>query len=354
MKKNILPVLLLILAFLLPLGVSAAESTPPISRTEAFHHISAIPGCWNPTTGELSAEAELILNLTADSLYCLSADGSTLTPSLAAEMPRDVTAEYAGTYGIPRNSVRGYAFRISISPDARWESGDPVTAADFLMTVHGRIDARNLGIGLAGLTDWYEGREVPSGPVISLAEAGFSSRKEAEEQGHTAFFVDTSRFWGLDSGWVSIQDRTRLKDTAIPSGVTEMYVSGAYLYSRYLADDTLLSRYQSRFLGICTQRTDAGREDIGILAPDGNTLVLILEQPATAEALALKLTDLIPVPENRYADNYATSAATYTACGPYRIREVKDGVMELVPNPHYGGKKTVFQADLIRLTEIGT
>lgn len=352
MKKNILPVLLLILALLLPLGVSAAETMPPDSRTEAFYNISAIPFSWNPT-GEISGEAELILNLTADRLYYLSADGQTLIPSLAAELPQDVTAEFAGSYGIPQGAARGYAFRIDLFPEARWENGASVTAADFLMSVQERIDSRMLGLALAGLTDFYEGREKVTDGIISLKDAGFSSRKEAEEQGHTAFYVDTSRFWGLDSGWVSISDRTRLKDAAIPSGVTEMYVSGAYLYSRYLADDAALSRYQSRFLGVSAEPAYVTREDIGIFAPDDVTLILILETPTTAEALALKLRDLIPVPRSKFAENYATSPSTYTACGPYRIVSVKDGVMELAPNPHYAGQNPVFRADVLRLTEIG-
>lgn len=353
MKKNILPVLLLILALLLPVGVSAAESTPPASRTEAFYHISAIPGSWNPT-GEISGEAELILNLTADRLYYLSADGQTLIPSLAAELPRDVTVDYAGSYGIPLDAARGYAFEIRLSPEARWENGNAVTAGDFLLTAHTRIDGRTLGLDLAGLTAFYEGREKETEEIISLKDAGFSTRKEAEEQGHTAFYVDTSRFWGLDSGWVSVSDRTRLKDAAIPSGVTEMYVSGAYLYSRYLADEAELSRYQSRFLGVSAAPAYVAREDIGIFAPDEGSLILILENPTTAEALALKLRDLIPVPQSKYANNYATSPATYTACGPYRILSVKDGVMELAPNPHYAGNSPVLRADLLRLTEIGT
>ena len=352
MNKKILPILLLILALALPFGVSAAEATQPPARIEAFYDISALPTCWDPTA-EVSETAELILALTADRLYCLSADGKTLTPSLAAELPLDVTADYAGSHGIPQGAVRGYAFRITLSPHARWENGSAVTSADFLQAIHARIDNRNLGIDLAGLNAWYEGWEKTTDEVVSLQEAGFSTRKEAEEQGYTAFYVDTSRFWGLDSGWISVSDRTRLKDSAIPSGVTEMYVSGAYLYSRYLADGGEASRWQSRFLGINARRTGISLEDIGILTPDGSTLVLILEQPTTAEALALKLAALIPVPQSKYADNYATSAATYTSCGPYRILSLSEGVMELAPNPHYGGKAAFPEADLIRIREIG-
>lgn len=348
MNKKILPVLLLILALTLPMGAAAAES----SRTEAYYHIASLPACWDPTQ-ERTEEAELILRLTADRLYTLSPDGSILTPSLAVELPRDVTAEYAGSYGIPQSASRGYAFVVTLSPEARWENGNPITSEDFLTAINRHIDERTLNIGLANLQDYYDGAEKTAEQIISLSEAGFSSLAEAVAQGYTAFYVDTTRFWGLNSGWVSIHDRTRLKDTAIPSGITEMYVSGAYLYSRYLEEGASMSRVQSRYLGVAQEYTLVVREDIGLLALDSSSFLLILQRPATCEVLALKLLDLIPVPQNKYAENYATSPSTYSACGPFRIVSVKDGVMELAPNPNYGGSAAQFQADLIRLLEIG-
>ncbi len=353
MKKTILSALILVLALMLPLAVSATEHTAQDKRIEGYYNVDSLPNSWNPLE-DGGETADLILSLTADRLYHLSSDGKTLTPSLAVELPWDVTAEYAGTFGIPEGAVRGYAFCIELEPQARWEDGKTITADDLLFTIHQLIDRNALGIALANLGGYYAQAEKPGDRVISLEEAGFTSREEAEEAGHTAFYVDTDRFWGLSSGWVSIQDRTRLKDTAIPSGITEMYVSGAYLYQRYLHSGARLSYLQPEFLGISAEPAWVEREDLGLIRLDESRFLMILENPTTAEFLALKLSRLIPLRESKFADNYATSAATYCSSGPWRIASVKDGMMELLPNEYHLGKTAGIQADLIRLVEIGS
>ncbi len=353
MNKRIFPILILILALMLPIGVSATEPAPQQEkRMVGYYEIESIPESWNPLE-ELTAEAQLLLSLTADRLYILSNDGSTLAPSLAAELPVDVTAEFAGTCGIPAGATRGFAFRIQPDPAARWEDGEAVTAADLVFTINQLIDRKALNLNLANLEGFYGESEKPTETVISLREAGFLTAEEAVSAGFSALYVDTSGFWGLNSGWVSISDRTRLKDTAIPSGITEMYISGAYLYDRYLRSGASLSHYQAEFLGISAQPAYVQREDIGLIE-EKDGFVLILQEPTTAGALALKLTELIPLRESKFASNYGTSAATYCASGPWKIASVADGMMELVPNGYYHGKIPGIEADLIHLKVIGT
>lgn len=351
MNKRIFPILILILALMLPIGVSATEPGQE-KQMVGYYEIESIPERWNPLE-ELTPEARLLLSLTADRLYILSPDGSTLAPSLAAQLPVDVTAEFAGTCGIPAGAERGFAFRIQPDPAARWEDGEAVTAADLVFTINQLIDRKALNLNLANLEGFYAEFEKPTDTVISLREAGFLTAEEAVSAGFSALYVDTEGFWGLNSGWVSVSDRTRLKDTAIPSGITEMYISGAYLYDRYLKSGASLSHYQAEFLGISAEPAYVQREDIGLIG-EKDSFVLILEEPTTAEALALKLTELIPLRESKFASNYGTSAATYCASGPWKIASVADGMMELVPNGHYHGKIPGIEADLIHLKVIGT
>lgn len=346
MKKRKLLALILVFALALPVAVSAAELP---KRIEAVHQMKSLPESWNPLA-ELSAEAELILSLTTDRLYVLSPDGQTLTPSLAAEMPEDVTAAYAGSYSIPDGSLRGYAFRIELEPEAAWEDGAPITADDHLFTIHQLIDAHMLGLDLANLSSFYENVEKTTDNIVSLVEAGFGSVEEAREAGRTEFYVDTSHFWGLDTGWKSISDRERLKDAAIPSGITEMYVSGAYLYDRYLRTGASQSVFQTEFVGVSAEAAYVTREDIGLIREDAHSLVLILEEPVTAGTLALKLSGLTLLREDLFGEDYATSAATYSACGPYRIVSAENGEILLEPNPHWLGRTETVEADIIRLT----
>jgi ABC-type oligopeptide transport system substrate-binding subunit len=352
MKKIPLISLILILALLLPAAVSATGSDAALSpRIEASHHMEAMPDHWNPMK-DLSAEAQLILDLTASGLYSLSSDGKTLVPNLAEAMPEDATAEFAGTYGIPADATRGYAFRIRLDKAAKWESGIPITTIDILFTLHKMVEEKRVPLELSGLQDYYSGTQKAAGSVLSLKDAGFRSVEEAENAGYSLFYVDTTNFWGLDYGWVAVSDRTRLKDTAIPSGVTEMYLSGAYLYDRYLRTGTPTDMFQREFVGICDEMAHVTLEDVGIIQENAHSFVLILSQSSTPEFVALRLRNFFPLPEDLYADNYATSAKSYRSCGPYRILSATEEAILLEPNPYWTGKTQAFRADLIRL-EIG-
>lgn len=351
MKKIRLISLILILALLLPAAVSATGSDAALNpRIEASRNMESMPDHWNPMK-DLSDEAQLILDLTASGLYSLSSDGKALVPNLAEAMPEDATAEFTGTYGIPAGATRGYAFRIGLDPEARWEDGSPVTSRDFAFTFRQLIENKAFPLELAMVQEYYSGAQKGTGDIVSLRDAGFGSVEEAENAGYSLFYVDTGRFWGLDAGWVSVGDYTRLKDSAIPSGVTEMYVSGAYLYDRYLRTGSETDRFQQQFVGICSGTERVTREDIGLIEEEGS-LVLILRRPAAAEYVALQLSTLLPVRESIYADNYATSAKSYRSCGPYRILSATEEAILLEPNPYWTGKTQVFRADLIRL-EIG-
>lgn len=349
MTRRIFPALVLVLCLLLPVFAGAAEP-----RTEAHYQMNTLPDCWSPLE-EATPETELIRWLTADSLYRLTDDGSGVIPSLAADMPLDVTWSYIGTFGIPANAQRGYAFHVELDENARWEDGTSVTADDFLFTMSILIEEGSLPVNLANLEGFYAGDEVATEDVISLMDAGFSSVEEAREAGHTAFYVDVSHFWGLDSGWVSVTDNTRLQDAAIPSGVTERYVSGAYLYDRYLRTGAGQSFFQTEFVGISAEPRFLDLENVGMLRVSESGFVVILQEPTTPSALALKLMELPLLRADLFDSDFATSPATYSATGPYRIVSVADGEMVLEPNPFWLGKTEAPSAERIRLQlHIGT
>ena len=342
MKYTRIIALTLLLALALPLAVTA-ETLPP--KIHGIYVLDALPESWNPLE-DLTAEAELLLALTMDRLYLLSPDGGTLTPSLAEGLPEDVSAQYG--------REEGFAYRITLRSGVCWENGDPISSDDLLFAIHTLIDHNALGLNLAGLQDYYYAREKVSQDVVSLADAGFATVQEAENAGHSRFYVDMGRFWGLDAGWVSADDRTRIRDEAIPTGITEMYVSGAYLYDRYLQPGASQSFFQSRFVGVARNAAVTEREDIGILRESDSSFVLIFDAPVSARYLALKLSTLPILPETIYADNYATSQATYRACGPYRIASVSDSQIVLVPNVRYQGCGSFFEGEQIILKRIDT
>lgn len=313
------------------------ETLPPIYV--GVQELDALPGSWDPLE-DRTPDREAILRLTAEPLFRLAAEG-TVEPAQAASLPRDVTAEFAGRYGVPGDAQRGYAFAISLREGACWENGTPVTTADWAYTFEKMLDSGSFPLEIANYGAFLRGDTHPAAKIQSLQDAGYSTVTEAISAGYRDFYVDTTWYWGLDTGWLRTTDRTRLFDAAIPSGCEEMYVTPAYLYRTYLADGGKEAAFQGEFVGIPVENGEPlTREDVGLVAESGR-VVLILQEPAAASTVALALTGLYPVPAGS-GENYGTPR-NYTACGPYRIAEASDAELLLEPNPHWNGEAGEFE-----------
>lgn len=335
--------LLCLCAVVLGVPVSATEAPtesptlPPIYI--GIRELSNIPESWNPME-ERDADQEAILALTSEPLYRL-ADGG-VVPVQASALPVDVTAEFAGRYGIPEAAARGYAFAVTLREGAFWDDGRALTAGDWLYTIEMLMEQEKFPLEIANYRAYLRGDTGPAAQIVSLMEAGYGSVEEAEDAGITDFYVETTYFWGLDTGWRRATDRTRLLDAAIPSGCEEMYVTPAYLYRRYLGTGGSLQMFQSEFVGIPAESGEAmTMDDVGILEQEGR-LILILQEQTTVTHVALALSGLYPVPQGTDAEGYGT-AANYHGCGQYCIVSVTDGEIRLEPNPHWTGEPAEFE-----------
>lgn len=344
-KIKRLLILALILISLSAIPALASELEPVY---EGRVTLDQLPENWNPMS-ELDFAGKTVLKLTAESLYTVTSAGEIL-PSQAAQLPLDVTDAYAGSYGIPRRAVRGYAFAIDIREGASWEDGKAITAADWYFTVEKWLEAERFPLEIANYQAFLRGDTKPSQQIVSLNEAGFASVKDAEAAGYTDFYVDITHFWGLDAGWLRITDSTRLQDEAIPSGAEEMYLTAEYIYRNYLSDEGSQKVFQSEFVGIpVTEGEKLTVMDVGILA-EGNRIILILQEPATSGSVAAALAEMIPLRPSSYDEAYGT-ADHYTACGPYRIASANNHEIVLEPNPHWTGEGAEFQ--IVRIGKRG-
>lgn len=331
---------LLLAGVLLPMGVRAVETVPQNGNTIEIpvYDMDILPGTWNPVS-QMTAEKEFLLEMTSGSLYRVEA--GVVTPSMAAVLPADVTGDYAGSFGIPVDAVRGYAFSIGLNEKACWEDGTAITADDWIFTIEQYLEAEkcyvNFAVGMEG---------AESQTVTGLEEAGFATVAQAREAGFTDFYLDISRFWGLEGGWMPLTDRTRLRDYAIPSGMDEFYVSPAYLYETYLEEGRAYDRWQPEMIGLAAE--NAREERPGYFKTGDGQLVLILNQPTTAAALAAQLENLRPLRSDIWGPEYATSAQNYSACGPYRVETVEPGLITLVRNENWYGQEDAQRPDLIR------
>ena len=93
---------------------------------------------------------------------------------------------------------------------------------------------------------------------------------------------------------------------------------------------------------------NAREERAGYFKTGDGQLVLILNQPTTAAALAAQLENLRPLRSDIWGPEYATSAQNYSACGPYRVETVEPGLITLVRNENWYGQEDAQRPDLIR------
>ena len=328
--------------------VSEPTQMPEPDIISAVHTVATLPAGWSPLS-PATQERQWLLDLTTTSPYVLSAEGS-WEPVLTRALPEDVTGEYASSYGIPADATGGYAYRILLSSNARWEDGLMITADDYLFSVRKLLENeenRENWTFLANAEAVLSGKKTAGEEIIPLKDAGLSSIADAVDAGFSDFYIDTDGFWGLEGGWRSITDRTGLQDFAMPSGMDERFVSPAYLYTRYLASGTESANFQRHFIGIPKTGSAMTMEDLGIIKISPFELVLLLSEPLAPSALMQKLQKLYLFRENCWDKNYATSTDTYCSYGPYRITAAGQREIILEPNENWWGEPVSSDFDRI-------
>ena len=319
------------------LAASAADT-----NVVAVREMEGVPTSWSPL--ELKLEEQVFLqDLTGGGMFQVNHKDKFIKSDLASP-PEDVTVEYAGTYGVPENAVRGYAYRIMLNTGACWDDGTPITADDWLYSVHKMLESGNESTLILANAASYRNGEPHDPEIISLADAGYKSVAAAQEAGITDFYVDVENYWGLGDGWRPITDITRLKDHAITQGYKEMYVSAAWLYDQYLADERPYAYFQSEFVGIAGEGIPLTLEDVGILKTGDYELVLILEEPEGETSLEMRLADFRLVREG-CSYRSAEGSASY---GPYRVKEVTSEGIRLEKNPNWWGESGQHEQILCR------
>lgn len=341
---------MILMTLLLAQPVFATEAPTETAAIEpdivtAIHKMETIPTDFG-IHAEITEQLQWLRRLTAAPLYAM--EGGNWIPVLAGSLPVDVTAEYVGTYGIPSDAARGYAYRISLNGDARWENGRSVTADDCIDSIQALFSHENTEkdwLFLANADAIAGGRTKPTRHIVSLKDAGFSGITQAWGAGYKEFFLDTEGFWGLGQGWKSVSDRTRIRDYAMPTGLDESFVSPAYLYHNYLMDGEH-QRFLATFIGINeAPGDDYTMDDLGLEKLSDGEFVLILHAPATASTLMQYLEKLVLFPQD---------ATEYLSCGPYRIVSATSEEIRLEPNPHWWGEADSRGYDRIFCQKIGT
>ena len=335
---------MLLLALMLAQPVFAE---PPVEEiVTAVYAVTDFPVDESPRYHRTEDLAWLYSLITAP-LYSIGKDG--YQPCLAASLPEDVTAQYAGTASVPAYAARGYAFRIRLRDDVCWEDGVPLTAADVANAIRAlfqKEETVNDWLFISNAAGIHSGKRKAGGEIVSLQDLGFDRVSQAWNAGHREFFVDTEGFWGLNYGWRSVSDRIRMRDTAMPGGVDEYFITPSYIYNCYLIEGAASSREQSRVVGTyATAGEKMTIDDLGVLVTGNQEFVLILQDPTTPSTLCRHLENLLLFREQM------PEGLSY---GPYRITQTSSDRMVLEPNPNWTGDADPRGYDRILCLKIGT
>lgn len=143
MKRSI--ALVLVLVSVLCAGCGKKDPAATQQETYTYNNaLSTFPTNWNPNSYRTANDSE-ILDYISDSFYVFdyneTGTGFVLQPGMAADEPKDVTAELAGQYGIKAGDLER-AYVIKLREDLRWEDGTPITAVDFVESAKRLLDPK--------------------------------------------------------------------------------------------------------------------------------------------------------------------------------------------------------------------
>lgn len=331
-------------------------------------YLSEFPTQWNPHTYQTETDGE-ILNYTSVGFYSFdfneTMDGFTIVPEMAAKMPVDVTSEYVGEeWGIEEDET-SRAWLIEIRDDLRWETGERITANDFVESAKRLLDPKAINhradslysgmLAIVGAKDYfYGGRSMtaPSKDVFKTYSEDIDSK-----------LVFTLAPPSADTNNSEVYLRTKMGFPAsFDAKACANYLIGNYLsgsnftletaaamegktFAEIKADPTLAAAWadligwwqtepnEELHFFLTTETYEKTTYDtVGIKAISDTELVLILENPLEGFYLNYALgTDLglvhlatydacATVDENGvYTNTYGTSVETFKSFGPYKL-----------------------------------
>lgn len=309
---------------------------------------------WDPLSWETNDD-DSIRSMQVSSFYAfkLNSDktGYSIVPEMAAEYPVDVTAEYAGQYGV-KEGEEAKAWRIALRQDITWDDGTPINADDFVYSMQQQLNPKMLN---RRADSWYDGdfSIVNAKNYLYAGKETYDAIPEAAEDliaAGTEVYLDMD-FWGVTGApdaegnvapqYVSIADDTMYRDAAVEDeNADEAWVSAKYIYENYLAAGAAYNSYADQYLKVKNVGAVVGWDDVGFKKIDDYTLDFILEKPVNEPAFYVpyQLSDFLvkkdlyescksffkdgaPVATEEEADevttNYCKSLETNASYGPY-------------------------------------
>jgi len=299
--------------------------------------------------------------------------GAYTTNYSAATKLEDVTASVDAKWGYTdaQKEEGGYAWKITLRDDLKWDDGTAITAADFVYSMQQLLDPAFMNFRANTYYDtlmiknskayFFQNQE---GTYETIGSQGFASVKEAVDAGKTVY-ANLWNLWGAEGykdaagneapEWAPITDETVYNNEA-----GDDPVSGKFLFDNYGAYLEPGTGYDAAVYVENTNR-DVKWDTVGIYAiEDENAIVLCLDkaysflkEDGSLSVWAPYYFSSLPVVHKAkyeaskiapadgatlWTSNYNSSLETTASWGPYKLAEFEAGShYKLVKNDNWYG-----------------
>lgn len=294
-------------------------------------------------------------------------DGYVIKPAAAAELPIDVTAEYADEWNLP--GEEGYAYKIVLNENVTWQNGEKITADDYVESLKDLLDPKKANYRAS---DYIDGDLEFAGAL----EYFWSGRTE-ERSVHTDYSLDpattdmwfnvdtyTCYFFGnpmklyYDNGYDAAFDITVNGETynffEKYTGQGNVKVTADMIPEMTAVAQAFGDMNPEAWREFCFynfKHAEASFEDVGIIKTGEYEFVMVLDKYLTGFYLHYNMTGNWLVYQPYYDDNakfdettgyytnsYNTSVSTTMSYGPYKMTKFQAGkVIEFERNENWFG-----------------
>lgn len=389
--KSVLSVVLCLVLGMSMLVTASAESAAP-KQAEYNTTITTMPSNWNEFTYTDNNDTNII-NYITSSFWTydykfeddkkFNEDGSInkdgIVPGAfsvkynAATKLEDVTATVDAKWGYTdeQKESGGYAWKITLRDDLKWDDGTAITAEDFEYSMKEILNPDFMNFRANSYYDTLMIKNSKNyfnqnmeGIYDTLGSKGYASVQAAIDAGET-LYVNCWNLWGASGytdaegnecpEYVAITDETEYSDAEGNDAF-----SGKYLYDNYAAYLEPGTGYDATIYSENTER-DVAWDKVGVYAiPEENAIVVCLDKAysflkedgslsvwAPYYLGSLPLVEKVKYEENKvepaagatlWTSTYNSSLESTASWGPYKLAEFEAGShYKLVKNENWFG-----------------
>ncbi|MGN0424845.1 MAG: ABC transporter substrate-binding protein [Acetatifactor sp.] len=329
-------------------GSTVVESpTYTLNVAESYNTVT-----WNQHEVEVT---ESITQYTELPLWDLvmndTADGYMWVCEMAACEPEDITPEYAGDekWGIPADASEGYAWKVTLNPDAKWEDGTPINADSYIYSMRQLLNPEMKNYNVSG---FYT--ELPIYNAENYCKAGQTTKElvadvstyEMDDYGDAPLYISftqpTSAFWGYAGadyypGYEAYYVNEAGEDLMVKYGsqdyvpVTDEVIADINYMLMNFWGNTEIAEDDYLYMAFYDKTLKAvSFDEVGFFKTGDYELTVILYSPQTPYFFKYNSSNFALVNEEKYEagktqtgdmikTNYGTSVDTYMSYGPYKL-----------------------------------